>query len=207
MCSIALKFFSRLIDNKYFRFAAIIFFAGFFLGYTMRLFDFITAPVFSRVGVLYPIHNEARHHAYMEMGIAAEKSGIITENLGSQVDALYVMRNNIVSSFMLVTAGAVFAVPGVFMTFLVGMSVGASFPEVVEFLPAGLAVKTSSLAVLYILAVLISASIGFEIGKMMLDFVRQKRVRVNKSLYNRFVVLLSLILINMVLQYVLLVMK
>ena len=204
MCSKTLE---KLIKNRYLRFGAMIFLAGFLLGYTLRLFDFITAPVFSRIGVLYPIHNEARFHAYTEMKAYGVKTSIFgDEMLEKKVDALYVMRNNVVSSFLLITTGVVFAIPGIFMTFLVGVSVGASFPEVVEFLPAELALKTVGLAALYIAAILIAASIGLEIGAMMLNTVRQKKIKLKRDLYDRFVMLLALILINIILQYVLLVM-
>ena len=197
----------NLLSNKYVRFAGLIFLAGFFLGYTMRLFDFINAPIFSTLGVIYPIHNEARFYSYVEMGLPEERVAMMTERFGTTIDVLYVMKNNVVSPFILITTGVIFALPGVVMTFLVGISIGTSIPEVIEFLGPGLMLKTIFASLFYVAAIILAASIGFEIGESMIRFMRKGKFKVSQELYNRSVILILLIILNILIQYFLLVVR
>lgn len=192
------EMYNHTYNNKYVRLAAILFFFGFFLGYTMRFLDFIKSPVFTNIGVIYPVHQEAspRIFDYALRGY---------EYPSPSVDLLYVVRNNIVSGVLLASIGALAAVPTAIYTFIIGISSGASIPEVLEFANLAIAIKTIIAFLFYSFAAIISASLGLELGASVVAFAQGKKFSIEKSVYDRAIVAGALIVINIILQYVLLV--
>lgn len=192
--------------DKFIRIALVILLLSFFLGYTMRFLDFTKGPMFSTIGVIYPIHQEAYPH-YIPGMSGYEQVGMKTDMISeSPIDFLYVARNNIVSAVLLCSMGVLLAIPTAVFTFLVGISAGASIPEVLEFAGALIAIKTISLFVLYAAAITLAASIGLEIGFAVLRFAKDKKIKIDKIIYDKAILLMILVIINIVLQYVLLVM-
>ncbi len=182
----------NLLKNRYVKLALILFIAGFFLGYTIRILDFTQRTFFDDTGVIYPIHQE-------------QLKGYEMPQEESEVDLLYVMRTNIISVILLVAIGAVFAFPTIVYLFLIGLSAGTSIPEVLEFAGILMAIKVLICFASYAITVILAGSIGIEIGKMLWQFIKEKKIKIQKDMYDRALYALILIVINIILQYVLLV--
>ncbi|MBW6451400.1 MAG: hypothetical protein K0B02_01605 [DPANN group archaeon] len=198
--------FKAISQDKFVKIALMILLLSFFLGYTMRFLDFTKSPIFGSIGVIYPIHQETYPYYSQNVG-GGEFSDMNREIIpNSPIDFLYVIRNNIVSAVLVSSMGVLIAIPTAIFTFLVGMSAGASIPEVLEFASTFIAIKTILLFILYTAAITLAASIGLEIGFMILKFIKDKKIEVNKTLYDKLILLMILVIINIILQYVLLVM-
>lgn len=194
----------KLLENRYVKIAAILFFASFFLGYSLRFLDFITDPPFGRIGVIYPIHEEFQRMHLLER--AAGIGGY--ENVGeSPIDLLYVLRNNAISAILLVTIGVLAGIPTAIYLFLIGITAGASIPEVLEFASLWIAAKTIFSFLFYTAAVITAGSLGIEAGKGVVDFMRGNRFAIERSAYDRALLLFALVILNVILQYFLLVAK
>lgn len=195
----------EILANRYVKIAAILFFASFFLGYSLRFLDFITDPPFGRIGVIYPIHEE-----YQRLHLLERAAGIYPgyENAGeSPLDLLYVLRNNAISAILLVTIGVLAGIPTAIYLFLIGVTAGASIPEVLEFASLWIAAKTIFSFLFYTAAVITAGSLGIEAGKGVVDFMRGNRFAIEKSAYDRALLLFALVILNVILQYFLLVAK
>jgi len=195
-----------MLSNRYVKIAAILFFASFFLGYSLRFLDFITSPPFGRIGVIYPIHEEYQYNQHL----LERAAGIYPayENVGeSQIDLLYVLRNNVISAILLVTIGVLAGVPTAIYLFLIGITAGASIPEVLEFASLLIAAKTIFSFLFYTAAVITAGSLGIEAGTNVLDFIRGNKPSLDSSVYDRTLLLFALIILNIIIQYALLVAK
>ncbi len=203
-----LKLIKSLKEDKYIKIAAIILFAAFFLGYSMRFLDFTKSPALSSIGVIYPIHQEAYPH-YMDSMIGYEGSpgirGGYDQISESPIDFLYVARNNIVSSVLIVFTGVLFAVPSIIFAFLTGLTAGQSIPEVLEFANGFIAAKTIFLFISYAFAIILAASIGIELGIALLKFIKEKKLQLEKTIYDKALLLIIITILNIILQYLLLV--
>ncbi len=190
-------------DDKYLKIALMILIFAFFLGYSMRFFDFTKSPIMGEIGVIYPIHQEA--FPYYMGGIAESKVSYdrISE---SPIDFLYVMRNNVISAVLLVSTGVLLGIPTVVFTFLVGLSAGASIAEVLEFAGLIVALKTIILLATYMIAVVLSASIGIEVGSAIIRYFKDNRFEIDRKIYDKAIAVIIIVVINIILQYVLLVM-
>lgn len=198
-------FFQGYLGNRFVKIALILLFAGFFLGYSMRYLDFIKRPVLEDVGVIYPIHQQYRYvnPEYDTFNVRDTSS---YEQVGeSPIDMLYVMRNNVISALILIATGVLIGIPSIIYLFIIGITAGASIPEVLEFAPFFVGLKVIFLFILYALAVVIATSIGIELGKIVLDFIKGREIKVDKSLYDRAIFVVVLVIVNIVLQYALLV--
>jgi uncharacterized membrane protein SpoIIM required for sporulation len=204
------------ILNRFVKIALILLFAGFFLGYSMRYLDFVKKPMLSDVGVVYPIHQQYTNNYYpypMYRGAMMEKVAMDSSYVSSgydeigesPIDMLYVMRNNIISALILIATGVLIGIPSIIYLFVIGLSAGASIPEVLEFAPFGMGVKVIFCFILYAVAVLFATSIGIELGKIVLDFIRGREIKVDKSIFDRAILVIGLVIVNIVLQYLLLV--
>lgn len=202
-------------SNRFIKIALILLFAGLFLGYSMRYLDFVKRPILNDVGVIYPIHEQYQNHYYpMTRGYAVadqkmameSDASLGPENIGeSPIDLLYVMRNNIISSLILIATGVLIGIPSIIYLFVIGMSAGASLPEVLEFAPFGTGVEVIFLLFFYSLTVVLATSIGIELGKIVLDFIRGREIKIDKTIYDRAIYVVALVVVNIVLQYLLLV--
>ena len=196
--------------DKYLKVALIILLFAFFLGYSMRVFDFTKSPILGEIGVIYPIHQEA--FPYYMGGVSLESraigdGGISYDRISeSPIDLLYVMRNNIISAVILVGTGVLLAIPTVIYIFLVGLSAGASIAEVLEFASFIVAIKTIFLLITYVIAIVISTAIGLEIGSTIIRYLKTNIFEIDKGIYDKAIVAIILVVINIILQYVLLVM-
>ncbi|MEA3229724.1 MAG: hypothetical protein U9P44_02310 [archaeon] len=198
-----------IMSDRFVKIASIIIIFAFFLGYSMRFLDFTKSPFMGEIGVIYPIHQEA--YPYYIGGMSGHKAMAETatgyERISeSPIDFLYVIRNNVISAVLLTGTGVLLAIPTVIFTFLVGLSAGASIAEVLEFASLIIAVKTIFLFVTYAAAVVLAASVGIEIGFVIIGFLRGKKIEVSKTMYDKALLLMLLAVINIILQYVLLVM-
>ncbi|MFP4111700.1 MAG: stage II sporulation protein M [Candidatus Woesearchaeota archaeon] len=195
----------EMLSNRFVKIALILFFAGLFLGYSMRYLDFIKRPILENVGVIYPIHEQylSNNLQYADSSVRPDVS---YEQVGeSPIDMLYVMRNNIISALILIATGVLIGIPSIIYLFIIGITAGASIPEVLEFAPAGIALKVVFLFVLYAIAVMAATSIGIELGKFVLDFIRGREIKIDKSVYDRALLVVGLVIANVILQYLLLV--
>ncbi|NOR84582.1 hypothetical protein GQ473_00545 [archaeon] len=203
-----LKFLKNLKEDKYIKIAAILLFAAFFLGYTMRVLDFTKSPALSSIGVIYPIHQESYPH-YMNSMIGYESSssmrGGYDQISESPIDFLYVARNNIVSSVLIVFTGVLFAIPSIIFTFLTGLTAGQSIPEVLEFANGIIAAKTIFLFISYAFAIILATSIGIELGIALFKFIKEKKLQLKKTIYDKALLLIIITILNIILQYLLLV--
>ncbi len=196
-------------EDKYLKIALIILLFAFFLGYSMRVFDFTKSPILGEIGVIYPIHQEA--FPYYMGGVALESRSMdatisydrISE---SPIDLLYVMRNNVISAVLLVGTGVLLGIPTVIFTFLVGLSAGASIAEVLEFAGLIVALKTIFLLTTYVIAVVLAASIGIEIGSAIIRYLKTNKFEIDKKIYDKAIAVMIIVVINIILQFVLLVM-
>ena len=123
----------------------------------------------------------------------------------SPIDLLYVMRNNVISAVLLVGTGVLLGIPTVIFTFLVGLSAGASIAEVLEFAGLIVAVKTIFLLTTYVIAVVLAASIGIEIGLAIIRYLKTNIFEIDKKIYDKAIAVMIIVVINIILQYVLLV--
>jgi uncharacterized membrane protein SpoIIM required for sporulation len=210
----------HILQNRFIKISLILLFAGFFLGYSMRYLDFIKRPILENVGVIYPIQEQYIQNYYpflsSDGGISIEKSSDAYtsyairpgyEEIGqSPIDLLYVMRNNIISALILIATGVLIGIPSVIYLFVVGLAAGASIPEVLEFASFGIASKVIFCLIFYAIAVIIATSIGIELGRMVLDFIRGREVRIEKNIYDRAILVIAFVIVNIALQFVLLVM-
>lgn len=196
-------------EDKYLKIALIILLFAFFLGYSMRVFDFTKSPILGEIGVIYPIHQEA--FPYYMGGVALESrsmdSTISYDRISeSPIDLLYVMRNNVISAVLLVGTGVLLGIPTVIFTFLVGLSAGASIAEVLEFAGLIVALKTIFLLTTYVIAVVLAASIGIEMGSAIIRYLKTNIFEIDKKIYDKAIAVMIIVVINIILQFVLLVM-
>ncbi|MBW6461919.1 MAG: stage II sporulation protein M [DPANN group archaeon] len=196
-------------EDKYLKIALIILLFAFFLGYSIRVFDFTKSPIMGEIGVIYPIHQEA--FPYYMGGVSLESrsmdSSISYDRISeSPIDILYVMRNNVISAVLLVSTGVLLGIPTVVFTFLVGLSAGASIAEVLEFAGLIVAAKTIFLLTTYMIAVVLAASIGIEMGSAIIRYLKTNIFEIDKKIYDKAIVVIIIVVINIILQYVLLVM-
>ncbi|NOQ55494.1 MAG: hypothetical protein GQ477_01670 [Nanohaloarchaea archaeon] len=196
-------------NDKYLKIALIILLFAFFLGYSMRVFDFTKSPILGEIGVIYPIHQEA--FPYYMGGVALESRSMDTKVSydrisESPIDLLYVMRNNVISAVLLVGTGVLLGIPTVIFTFLVGLSAGASIAEVLEFAGLIVALKTIFLLTTYVIAVVLAASIGIEIGSAIIRYLKTNIFEIDKKIYDKAIAVIIIVATNIILQFVLLVM-
>ena len=195
-------------DDKYLKIALIILLFAFFLGYSMRFFDFTKSPIMGEIGVIYPIHQEAFPYYMGGIAIQSDMAGSVRYDRISEspIDFLYVMRNNVISAVLLVGTGVLLGIPTVVFTFLVGLSAGASIAEVLEFAGLIVALKTIFLLTTYVIAVALSASIGIEVGSAIIRYFKDNRFEIDRKIYDKAIAVIIIVVINIILQYVLLVM-
>ena len=194
-------------NDKFMKIALITIIFAFFLGYSMRFLDFSKSPIMGEIGVIYPIHQEVYPHYIGSMSGGLGGREISYDKISeSPIDFLYVMRNNVISAVLLAGTGVLLAVPTIIFTFFVGLSAGASIAEVLEFASLLIAVKTIFMSATYLIAVALASSIGIEVGFAILGFLREKKMELSKIIYDKALLLMLLVVINIILQYVFLVM-
>ena len=194
-------------NDRFMKIALITIIFAFFLGYSMRFLDFTKSPLMGEIGVIYPIHQEVYPHYIGSMSGGLGGREISYDKISeSPIDFLYVMRNNVISAVLLAGTGVLLAVPTIIFTFLVGLSAGASIAEVLEFASLLIAVKTIFMSATYLIAVALASSIGIEVGFAILRFLREKKMEISKIIYDKALLLMILVVINIILQYVFLVM-
>ena len=194
-------------NDRFMKIALITIIFAFFLGYSMRFLDFSKSPIMGEIGVIYPIHQEVYPHYIGSMSGGLGGREISYDKISeSPIDFLYVMRNNVISAVLLAGTGVLLAVPTIIFTFFVGLSAGASIAEVLEFASLLIAVKTIFMSATYLIAVALASSIGIEVGFAILRFLREKKMEISKIIYDKALLLMLLVVINIILQYVFLVM-
>ena len=194
-------------NDRFMKIALITIIFAFFLGYSMRFLDFTKSPLMGEIGVIYPIHQEVYPHYIGSMSGGLGGREISYDKISeSPIDFLYVMRNNVISAVLLAGTGVLLAVPTIIFTFFVGLSAGASIAEVLEFASLLIAVKTIFMSATYLIAVALASSIGIEVGFAILRFLREKKMEISKIIYDKALLLMILVVINIILQYVFLVM-
>ncbi|MEA2003449.1 MAG: stage II sporulation protein M [archaeon] len=194
-------------NDRFMKIAFITIIFAFFLGYSMRFLDFTKSPFMGEIGVIYPIHQEVYPHYIGSMSSGLDRMEMSYDKISeSPIDFLYVMRNNVISAVLLAGTGVLLAVPTIIFTFFVGLSAGASIAEVLEFASLLIAVKTIFMSATYLIAVALASSIGIEVGFAILKFLREKKMEISKIIYDKALLLMLLVVINIILQYVFLVM-
>ncbi len=193
---------SQRLREEALKIAFLTFFGGFFIGYTMRLFDIIPVP-FSFES-LFPIYSEAVF-AMKERGYEYAGSFFIPESLKYKPDFLDVIRNSILLPILLVGSSVLFAIPTIIILFVSGISAGSAFAEIIEFAPLSILLKFFASSAVFIASLLFSASIGFYICSYIFDIVRSREFKTEKGFYDYALYMLGLIILSMFFQYFLMV--
>ncbi|MCK5043257.1 MAG: hypothetical protein KAR51_04475, partial [Candidatus Aenigmarchaeota archaeon] len=68
------------------------------------------------------------------------------------------------------------------------------------------ALKTIFLLTTYVIAVALSASIGIEVGSAIIRYFKDNRFEIDRKIYDKAIAVIIIVVINIILQYVLLVM-
>jgi len=180
--------------------SAIVFFAGFFIGYTLRLLDVIRGPAFG-FEPIFPIHQETVY-AMKSLGYEYGRA----YGVNSEIEFLDVLRSNIVPAVSIVASGVLLTIPSVTLLFVIGIASGSSFAEILEFTPFLVNIKVIVVLGVFVSAMMFSASTAFHLGYSVYFFIKEKRLVIEKSFYDHFIVASCLVGVGIVLQYILLVM-
>ncbi len=191
----------KLRDNSL-KFAALIFFGGFFIGYTIRFFDIIPRPL--TYDWFFPIYKEAVL-AMESYGGYANEFTIKTFMGGTELEALDVLTYNLMPLILIIGGSVLFGIPSMIMIFIVGIGAGSSLAELIQFTPVIMNIKVLVTASIFVLAMIYSSSAGFHICSYLYDTVTSKQFKVEKSFYDHLLLASGLVIAGIVLQYILLV--
>jgi uncharacterized membrane protein YedE/YeeE len=191
-----------LRDKKFLWFACMVFFAGFFIGYTLRFLDVIHGPAFG-FEPIYPIHRET---VYAMRALGGYGYGYGAPAYEYEIELLDVLRSNVVPAVSIVASGVLVCVPSVTLLFVIGIASGSSLAEILEFTPFIMNTKVGAVLSVFTAAMIFSASAGFHIGSSVYLLIKDKRLQVEKSFYDHVLIASALVGLGIVLQYVLLVM-
>ncbi|MFQ6052011.1 MAG: hypothetical protein ACE5K4_09995 [Candidatus Hydrothermarchaeota archaeon] len=188
-------------SNKNFVWISVmIFFAGFFIGYTLRFLDVIHGPMLG-FEPIYPIHRETVYAMKSFEGYAYEALGYEFE-----VEILDILRSNIVPAVAIIGCGVLLAIPSATLLFVIGIASGSSLAEILEFTPLIMNVKVIICLSVFIAAMMFSTSAGFQIGSSVYGMIRKRELKIEKSFYDCLLITSGLVGLGIILQYVLLVM-
>jgi len=177
--------------EKFLKIAWVIFFSGFFLGYTLRFLDVARSLAFG-FEPIYPIHRETMY-SMKALGYSVE------------LEFLDVLRANIVPAVTTIGGGALLGIPSATLLFVIGIVSGASFAEIVEFTPLLMNIKVAICLAIFMGAMVFSASVGFQIGEKIYNSIRRKEIKVERELYDHFLIASVLVILGIIIQYLLLV--
>lgn len=176
-----------------------IFFAGFFIGYTLRFLDVIHGPAFG-FEPIYPIHRETVYAMKSFEGYAYEAMGYDLE-----LEILDVLRSNIVPAVAIIGCGVLLAIPSATLLFVIGIASGSSLAEILEFTPLMMNIKVLICLSVFVGAVIFSTGAGFHVGSSVMSLIRKKQLKIEKTFYDYLFIASGLVILGIVLQYFLLV--
>lgn len=187
-------------NEKFLWFAGMVFFAGFFIGYTLRFLDVVKGPVFG-FEPIYPIHRET---IYAMKALGGYGYGAPTFEY--EIELLDVLKSNIVPAVAVIASGVLICIPSVTLLFVIGIASGSSLAEILEFTPFIMNIKVGAVLLVFTAAMIFSASAGFHIGSSVYFLIKDKKLEIEKSFYDHILIGSALVGLGIILQYVLLVM-
>jgi len=122
-----------------------------------------------------------------------------------ELEFLDVLRANIVPAVTTIGGGALLGIPSATLLFVIGIISGASFAEIVEFTPLLMNIKVAVCLAIFMGAMVFSASVGFQIGEKIYNTIRRKEIKVERELYDHFLIASVLVILGIIIQYLLLV--
>lgn len=188
-------------NKKFIWFASMVFFSGFFIGYTLRLLDVVKGPVLGFASI-YPIHREAMYAMQSFGGYGNSALPVSKYEMG----ILDVLKSNIVPAVAIIASGVLICIPSVILLFVIGMVSGSSLAEILEFTPIIMNIKVGAVLAVFTAAMIFSASSGFHIGSSAYFLIKEQKIRIEKSFYDHMLIGSALVIFGIILQYVLLVM-
>lgn len=177
-----------------------VFFGGFFIGYTARFFDVIRFPII--LGSLFPIYNQVVAAMEARGGYPAHFIGFSQQ---FEIEAIDVFKHNFLPAVLLIGTSILFGLPTMVLLFLIGIGAGSSFAEVIEFAPPFITLKFFFSSLVFVGAMVYAASVGFHICSFLYDTIRSREFTVEKTFYDHILITAALILVGIVVQYRLLV--
>jgi len=202
-----------LNKDKFIWFAALVFFAAFFIGYTLRFFDIRERPVCC-FEFIYPIHAETLYamEGFTEYPVGDfNRYSVVLPSAPYktrpyEIEFLDVLRYNIIPAVSIIGSGVLLSIPSVTLLFVIGIASGSSFPEILEFTPVIMNFKVGITLLTFMIAMIFSASSGFHIGSMVYLLIKEKKIQVKKVFYDHVLIAAAFVCVGIILQYVLLVM-
>lgn len=189
------------LRNNSLKIALMVFFGGFFIGYTARFFDVIRFPIIR--GFLFPIYEQVV--AAMEAHGGYPSFSFMGIQQQFEIEAIDVFKHNFFPAVLLIGTSILFGLPTMVLLFIIGVGAGSSFAEVIEFTPLAMTARFFISSLFFVGAMVYASSVGFHTCSYLLDTIRSREFKVEKTFYDHILITAGLVLFGIVVQYILLV--
>lgn len=171
-----------IIEFKWFKISTTIFLGGFFIGYNLSFLDFTWFPFPTLVPYLA---NKAYFNDYSQ-SLLLEKLEYIKYTLA---EAVIVLAGGVLIG--LLTVGALF---------ILGLSIGASLPYILEYAKALTIAQSFIFIALYACSLMFLGASGLSLGASILQLAKNTTWKIDKRAYNSFFLGLIFLIFTIVIE-------
>jgi len=174
-----------LYGFKWFKISIAIFLGGFFIGYNLGFLDFTPTPI--PFQYLVPYLGRVMFSAYYPGSVP-------------QVDKLDYVKYTFAEAVVVSAGGVLIGLVTVGALFILGLSVGASLPSILEY--AGTLVASQSLvfAVLFTCAMIFLGTSGLSLGSSILHLAKNTAFKIDRRTYDAFLLGLAFLTLSILME-------
>jgi len=174
-----------LYGFKWFKISTAIFLGGFFIGYNLGFLDFVPTPI--PFQYLVPYLAKVMSSAYYPGSVP-------------QIDKLDYVKYTFAEAVVVLGGGVLIGLVTVGALFILGLSVGASLPSILEYAGASAASQSIVFAFLFACAMIFLGTSGLSLGSSILHLAKNTAFKIDRRTYDAFLLGLAFLILSILME-------